>query len=191
VADRVVPSLDAVTLDVFQRINRPHPKLELPRILEGLYAFRKDYKKQLYLEVMLASGINDHPEELSQIRRVVDRLCPDRVELNTVVRPPAYAYVTGLSCSEMEAALHFFPAETSGIIGRFEGCAPVADVQDLESRVMELVHRRPCTLGEMAASLGVPLESLSQTILLLQQKKHLISYRFNNLEYYRPPSVGK
>ncbi|WP_244083424.1 radical SAM protein [Desulforhabdus sp. TSK] len=190
-ADRVVPSLDAATLDVFQRINRPHPTLDLPRILEGLQAFRKEYSKQFYLEIMLVAGINDHAEELLEIRRAVDRLRPDRIELNTVVRPPAYGYARGLSGKAMEEVLRFFPAETSGVIGCFEGAAPVMDSQDLPSRVLELVRRRPCTLPEMAASLGVPLESLGDTLFHLLQKNHLIRYRFNDLDYYRPGSAGK
>jgi wyosine [tRNA(Phe)-imidazoG37] synthetase (radical SAM superfamily) len=127
---------------------------------------------------------------LYQIRRVVDRLCPDRIELNTVVRPPAYAYVRGLSGREMEEALHCFPADTSRIIGRFEGCAPVVNAQDLESRVMELVQRRPCTLTELTASLGVPLESLSTMLLDLQEENRLTRYLFNDLEYYCP-KAGK
>ena len=190
-ADRVVPSLDAATLDVFRRVNRPHPKLDLARILEGLQAFRKEFRKQLYLEIMLVAEMNDHAEELLEMRRLVDGLRPDRIELNTVVRPPAYGYARGLSGRAMEEVLRFFPVETSGIIGCFEGAAPVMDSQDLPSRVLELVHRRPCTLPEMAASLGDSLESLRGTLLHLLQENQLVPYRFNDAEYYRPAPAGK
>ncbi len=88
-ADRVVPSLDAVTQDVFQRLNRPHPGLDLATILEGLKAFRQDYRGQFHVEVMLVAGFNDHPDELIKLRPIIDSLRPDQVELNTVVRPPA------------------------------------------------------------------------------------------------------
>src|SRR5208337_4418703 len=58
-ADRVVPSLDAVTPAVFRNINRPHPSLELEQIIEGMRAFRKEYKGQLHVEIVLVSGVND------------------------------------------------------------------------------------------------------------------------------------
>jgi len=89
-ADRVVPSLDAVDKDVFARLNRPHQGLELEAIIEGLSAFRRDYRGQFHLEVMLVAGINDAQEHLRALARVAETLRPDRLELNTVVRPPAY-----------------------------------------------------------------------------------------------------
>lgn len=183
-ADRVVPSLDAVTPEIFQRINRPHPHLDLSILLEGLEAFGHEYRGQLHLEVMLVSGINDHSGELTAIRRVIDRLHPDRIELNTVVRPPAYADVRGLTGAEMEKALSFFPVDRSQIIGRFQGSAPESQSADLESRVLELVERRPCTLAEMAVSLGVPAEGLHATIQTLQKENRLLRYLFNDLEYF-------
>ena len=96
-ADRVVPSLDAVTETVFRNLNRPHPGLDLAVILEGLKAFRRDYRGQFHLEIMLVAGFNDEPEELKKMRPLIDLLNPDRVELNTVVRPPAEPGCRGLS----------------------------------------------------------------------------------------------
>ena len=63
-ADRVVPSLDAITPDHFQKVNRPHPNLDLSLILEGLLAFRREYRGQFHLEVMLVAQVNDQDEHL-------------------------------------------------------------------------------------------------------------------------------
>ncbi len=88
-ADRVVPSLDAVTTTVFRKINRPHPSLEPEQIIEGIRAFRMEYKGQLHVEIALVSGVNDSPGELSALAHVIESIRPDKIELNTVVRPPA------------------------------------------------------------------------------------------------------
>jgi len=40
-ADIVSPSLDAATPEVFEKIDRPHPKLEIGAIIEGIAQFRK------------------------------------------------------------------------------------------------------------------------------------------------------
>jgi wyosine [tRNA(Phe)-imidazoG37] synthetase (radical SAM superfamily) len=182
-ADRVVPSLDAVTEEVFRNLNRPHPGLDLPLIIEGLKAFRKDYRKQLHIELMLVSGVNDHPDELKKIRSIIDILRPDKVELNTVVRPPAEPGSRGLSPPEMEAASRIFPAGSTEIIGRFRGFRGIERDSNIDRRLLEMVRRRPCTIEEMASSLGVPLDHLEQAITELIEKELIARHIFEGLEY--------
>jgi wyosine [tRNA(Phe)-imidazoG37] synthetase (radical SAM superfamily) len=182
-ADRVVPSLDAVTDEVFRSLNRPHPALDLSLILEGLKAFRKDYKGQFHLEVMLVSGFNDCPDELKRLRPILDLLHPDRVELNTIVRPPADADSRGLSAPEMEAMRAFFPVDRTEIIGRFKGFRGIERDLNTDQRVLELVRRRPCTVEEMATSLGVPLKDLQRALTGLLESEQIARYVLDGLEY--------
>jgi wyosine [tRNA(Phe)-imidazoG37] synthetase (radical SAM superfamily) len=182
-ADRVVPSLDAVTETVFQNLNRPHPSLDLAVILEGLKAFRQDYRGQFHLEIMLVSGFNNQPEELSKMRPLIDCLHPDQVELNTVVRPPAEPGCRGLSSLEMEAVRQLFPADTTEIIGRFKGFHGVERDSNIGQRVLEMVRRRPCTVEEMAAALGVPLEDLQHTLTDLLAREQITHHVFDGLGY--------
>jgi wyosine [tRNA(Phe)-imidazoG37] synthetase (radical SAM superfamily) len=182
-ADRVVPSLDAVSETVFRRLNRPHPGLDLALILEGLHAFRKDYRGQFHLEVMLVSGFNDHPEELIRIREIIDCLNPDQVELNTVVRPPADPDSRGLSAPAMEAVRQFFPAGSTEIIGRFKGFRGIERDLKTDQRVLDMVRRRPCTVAEMAASLGVSPDDLQRTLAGLFEREEIARHVFDGLEY--------
>ena len=182
-ADRVVPSLDAVTEEVFRSLNRPHPSLDLGVILEGLKAFRKDYRGQFHLEVMLVSGFNDHSEELRKLNVISECLHPDQVELNTVVRPPADPCCRGLSSAEMEAAREFFPAGRTQIIGCFKGFRGLERDINIEQRVLDVVNRRPCTVEEMAASLSVPPEDLHRTLDDLLARERIARYVFEGLEY--------
>lgn len=182
-ADRVVPSLDAVITDVFAKVNVPHPCLDLATIMEGLKAFRKDYPGQFNLEVLLVAGYNDQPEHLRELRRVIEQLDPDQVELNTVVRPPADSRVRGLTEEELKSILPFFPAYKTNIVGRYCGSTLLKHDLDLAARVMEVVRRRPCTISEMAASLGVESEELQAALVELEKKKLLVRCSFNGLEY--------
>ncbi|MDD5506544.1 MAG: radical SAM protein, partial [Candidatus Omnitrophica bacterium] len=50
-ADLLVPSLDAVIPSVFERIDRPHPGIKIEDIKNGLVAFRKEFKGEIWLEV--------------------------------------------------------------------------------------------------------------------------------------------
>ncbi len=187
-ADRVVPSLDAVTDSVFQQINRPHPQLELPAILRGIETFRKAYQGQLHLEILLAAGLNDQPEELERIARVVKGIGPDRIELNTVVRPPAYEGVRGLSSARMNAAARFFPREITEIIGSYTACSREHSEGDLASRVLQMLRRRPCTGREMADSLSVEPERLDEVLTSLCENARLQCYRFDKKTFYRLPA---
>jgi wyosine [tRNA(Phe)-imidazoG37] synthetase (radical SAM superfamily) len=86
-ADLVIPSLDAASPQLFKFINRPHHSLRFSQILGGLKDFRREFGGQVWLEVMLCSGINDDPKEIRRLRETVDQIGPDRIQLNTVIRP--------------------------------------------------------------------------------------------------------
>lgn len=92
-ADIVIPSLDAVSQDVFEKIDRPAPGIRVRDIIHGFIAFRRIFKGQLWLEVMLVRGLNDSREYLLKIKKAVDRIKPDRVQINSPVRPPSEEWV--------------------------------------------------------------------------------------------------
>jgi wyosine [tRNA(Phe)-imidazoG37] synthetase (radical SAM superfamily) len=184
-ADRVVPSLDASTDVVFQQINRPHPRLELDTIVAGLQAFRRDYRGQYHLEVMLVAGLNDHPEELRGLAALVNRLEPDRVELNTVVRPPADPDAAGLTAHQMQCAAHYFPPQKAEVIGCFEASPVKRQDASLAERICELLRRRPCTPSEMADCLAVPQEEIQGAVAALERDGVLTPCVLDGRNYFR------
>jgi len=58
-ADLVLPSLDAITPALFEYINRPALSLKIEEIISGLIQFRKQYRGQIWLEVLFCRGVND------------------------------------------------------------------------------------------------------------------------------------
>ncbi len=185
-ADRVVPSVDAVSDDVFKALNRPHPGLSNSVILEGIKTFRSEYRGRLHLEVMLVSGLNDTREELERIGRFVDEVGPDQVELNTVVRPPTDPATKGLSRERMEECAKFFPPGKTLIIGSFSGSCAAGEDPDLRRRVLTLVERRPCSIEEMAAALGVSRTELERAVVALERENRLTRYLYNDIEFVCP-----
>ncbi len=183
-ADRIVPSLDAASEDVFRRVNRPHPDLDLSLIIEGIERLREEYPGSLHLEILLVANVNDHPEELEKISHLVKRIGPDKIELNTVVRPPAREKTRGLNAHQMARVAGFFPRGRTDVIGTFEGCREGGGDENLERRVLGLLMRRPCTLPEMAASLGAHRPDLHRVLSRLCRDAFLKRYVFNEREYY-------
>lgn len=90
-ADIVLPSLDAVDADMYHRIDRPYGRLDFEAGLEGLITFSKEYKGQLWLEIMLVDGMNTDEESLQAFAGTVKKIRTDRIYVNTPVRPPAEA----------------------------------------------------------------------------------------------------
>nr|MBN1229190.1 radical SAM protein [Anaerolineae bacterium] len=76
-ADAVMPSLDAGTVELYRRINRPHPEATFERLVDGLIAFRHQYGGKLWIEVMLVRGLNDTEPALQDIAAVLRRVNPD------------------------------------------------------------------------------------------------------------------
>ncbi|MDD4253495.1 MAG: radical SAM protein, partial [Methanoculleus horonobensis] len=63
-ADLVVPSLDAVSEEVFIKINRPSPGTTAERVLKGLLDFAREFSGEIRLEIFIVPDINDTEEEL-------------------------------------------------------------------------------------------------------------------------------
>ncbi len=185
-ADCVMPSLDAAQPSVFRAINRPHPALDLQRIIEGLMAFRSEYSGRYDLEVLLVKGINDRPQHLRALRRIIERIDPDRLELNTVVRPPAESGVEGLDRAAMERAAEFFPATKVRIIGAFANRSAIEAEEGLAERILTMVDRRPCTAEEMAASLAVRPRTLSAALAELAREARIEVRDFAGKSYICP-----
>lgn len=85
-ADLIVPSLDAVSYEVFKNINQPVEGIKLEDIVNGLIALRKEFRGKIWLEVMLVKGVNDSLEEIRKLKEVIDRINPDKIQINSPVR---------------------------------------------------------------------------------------------------------
>ncbi len=88
--DIVKLSLDCVSERCFKKIDRPIKGLHVKDIIEGIKEFRKIYDKELVLEVLVVKGINDKESEFEALRDVLKEIKPDRIDISTVDRPPAY-----------------------------------------------------------------------------------------------------
>jgi wyosine [tRNA(Phe)-imidazoG37] synthetase (radical SAM superfamily) len=88
-ADLIVPSLDAVSDEVFQKINRPASGIDLEAVIEGLIALRKEYPGKIWLEVMVVRGVNDDLEHIRKLKEIAERIRPERIQINSPVRATA------------------------------------------------------------------------------------------------------
>jgi wyosine [tRNA(Phe)-imidazoG37] synthetase (radical SAM superfamily) len=168
-ADVVLPSLDAFSEKAFQAINRPGSGLSASAMIQGLKDFRKEFSGEIWLEVMLVQGINDREAEL--IARAAESIGPDRIQLNTVVRPPAEP-VSALSEEEMQRMLEIFPG--AELIPDWDWSVP----SRLRDRLTDLLSRRPCTLEEISRLLDLD-KSDAIKYCKIMEKDSLISRKLH------------
>ena len=116
-ADLVVPSLDAGDEEAFQRINRPHNSVGFTDMVDGIEKFSKEFQGKLWLEIMLAAGINDSAEDLKKFLPLIERINPDRIQINTVVRPPACSGIKGVGSDKLRQAQKIFGHKAEIIAG--------------------------------------------------------------------------
>ena len=104
-ADAVMPSLDAADDHLYRRINRAHPSLTLDSLVNGIKAFRHEYSGNLWIEVMLVSGLNDDPKALGALAKLMDEICPDEIHFLLPTRPPVENWVNPPKREEILRAL--------------------------------------------------------------------------------------
>jgi len=154
-ADMVAPSLDSITDESFQKVNRPCKGLTEELIIEGLIRFSHEFKGKIWLEIMIVKGINDSLEELKKIAALTHTLRLDKIHLNTVVRPPAEKFAQAVTAEEMKEIITLFD-ERAEIIAEID--KPVVDTlqhKNMEGEILSLLKRRPCTIEDISNSLGI------------------------------------
>lgn len=88
-ADWVSLKVDCTREDVWRRINRPQPTLQLPAILEGMLDFARFFKGELVTETMLVRGLNNKTGQVRELAEFLAQLQPTKAFLSVPTRPPA------------------------------------------------------------------------------------------------------
>ncbi|MCK4334728.1 radical SAM protein [candidate division WOR-3 bacterium] len=156
-ADLVVPSLDAATEEVWKKLNRPHPDLDFSKVIEGLIDFSNEYAGQLWVEILMVKGMNDSAEHVKALNRILARMRFDKVQLNTVVRPPSEESALALSYEELRAISKELSVNTEIIVPYRKKGKQVSAHGDRE-RILAAIARRPMTVKQIEQSLGIPPE---------------------------------
>lgn len=92
-ADWVSVKVDTVEEDAWHRINRPHGRLSLCRILEGIRLFSEEFRGTRVTETMLVSGINDDETAAEATALFLAEIDPQTAFISVPTRPPVESWV--------------------------------------------------------------------------------------------------
>ncbi len=187
--DLILPSLDAASQDIFEKINRPHRNLRVEDIIEGLVKFNEYFSGKMWLEIFLLPGINDTDDEIIRLKEAAEKISPDKVQLNSLDRPGTEKNIHKLSgkrFAEIAAMMEPLPVE---IISKFV----VSNIsggynRNVEELILTMITRRPCTIEDLSAITGLkPAEISKYTGSLLDNGKAGVKDMERGRFYYLLP----
>jgi len=180
-ADLVMPSLDAGEEELFRYINRPHDSISFDQLVKGLLRFRNEYPGQYWLEVFLL-GVTTPLNKIKKIAEITKQINPDRVQLNTVNRPPAEEYATPIPDELMQHYPEIFGGNVE-VIADYRGTHQQEQFASPRRDVLDLLRRRPCSVEDIAQGLGMHRNEVVKYVTeLVKQGK--LNYELHNRKLY-------
>ncbi len=194
-AEVVKATLSAWDTASYQAAHHPHPELGFDGFVAGLKAMRTGFRGEYWLEVFVIPGVNDLPEQVERIARLAREIAPDRIHLNTAVRPARDGVTQAVSALKLEALAGLFSPVAEVVVSNAsvpemvstssgwtatsgrgqtppggrrppDGCLDNENVSAaaLAERIMALIHRHPCTVADMAVTVGMPPAALEKPL---------------------------
>jgi wyosine [tRNA(Phe)-imidazoG37] synthetase (radical SAM superfamily) len=187
-ADVILPSLDAVNPLTFECVNRPHLSLKIDEIISGLIQFRHEYREQIWLEVVFCRGVNDGESEIERLKEAIEKIQPDRIQLNTPVRPPAEEFAYPLTPDQLEEIRKKL-GEKAETISEFAAPlgAELGSVKDTE--ILNLIKRRPCTTEDISKALGLRIDEVAKHLAHLTRTGAIRYRMYQHHCYYEVATV--
>ena len=182
-ADIIVPTLSSALDHTFQMIHRPHEGLDLASIVDGLKMFRQDYSGQLFLELMFLAGINDTDQEVEGLKTLIGQISPEKIHLNTVVRPPADSRAIALDRERLEDIKEKV-GEKAELVAENSVTGRGRKENSLFSTVLDMIRRRPLRPSDIAVALRLSATEVDELVTGLLIKGYIRKQEHAGEIYY-------
>ena len=182
-ADTVVPSLDAVSEEVFRAVNRPAAGIDSSLFIRGLTNFGREYRGELIIEIFIVPGVNDGEQELALMRDLCLGINPRSVQLNTLDRPgtePGVVPATRENLERVRELLLPLSAEIIGGPGDRHFCGGGSG-----DMILSTLLRRPSTLDDLASTLGLDREEIRKSLERLSAEGDVVADEGPRGVFYR------
>ena len=182
-ADLIIPSLDSVSENTFKLINRPHKDLKLNKIIKGLINLRKNFHKKIYLEVFIIKNLNDSYNEILNLKNVIKKINPDKIQINTVDRPPAEEFAESVSINKLNEIKNIF-GEKAEIIS-FKNKNTKLEKNNNFSTIINCLERRPLTLEDLMKMTNLHVNELNKILRELEEEKRITKIKGDRGIFYK------
>lgn len=175
-ADIVLPSIDAYDEETYKKVDRPYGRLKFQDEIDGLIEFAKNFKGEIWLEVMLVKGFNADKKDIDEFAKLIAKIPHDRVYINTPVRPPAESFAQIAD----EEQINYAVEKLNGIsIDKLTSGAFFSEIPDNYEAILNIIKRHPMTQFEVESLLKSRDEKDIKGIFEKLQKDDKV----NSIEY--------
>lgn len=187
--DLLIPSLDAGDEAMFRRVNRPHEAISFDRLIDGLVASREACRGQYWLEVFLLAGYTATEAEVKKLAQYAGLIKSDRIQINTVTRPPADRSAAGVSRERLAELAGVFdpPAE---VVADYHHVHEQVQFSVSRDEILSLLRRRPCSIDGIAQGLSMHPNEVVKYVEALQAEK-LVETTWTSGKCYYSATDGK
>lgn len=182
-ADIVLPTLTTANDTTYKKIHRPVSPLTAKKVIDGLIRFRKIYKGKIYLELMFIRGFNDSIKEIMALKDAIKKIKPDRVQLNTVVRPPSEVFAQPLTPKELNRVKKII-GENCEVVAEFRKGENILKTDDKRRLILEYLKRRPGTQDDICKSLDINQNEVVKYLVDLLKRRMINIRRYRGKIFY-------
>jgi wyosine [tRNA(Phe)-imidazoG37] synthetase (radical SAM superfamily) len=170
--DHMKTPVDYITFSgsktVYGTINRPEGSLEINQVIEGIREFRARFRGQIWVEILYCRGMNNDRSEVARMKEILEQINPDRIQLNTVYRPPAEDFASPLTEERLSEIKEVLGGKVS-VITPYRGNRSIWGKGEVEAHIVDALKRRPLTADDMSESLGLHAQEIVKFCNLFPQ----------------------
>lgn len=176
--DIVKFSLDSAVQKTFARMDRSGEKIDVGELVGAMAKFRREFKGELVLEILVVKGLNDTMAEFEALNAALNQISPARVDISTIARPPAYP-VKGVS----RELLYELAQQISGVPCVIASAKYGDEKFELsKEELLELVKRRPQSENDVINSFS---DSSKQNLQELLADRKIKTVDAAGTKFYR------
>jgi wyosine [tRNA(Phe)-imidazoG37] synthetase (radical SAM superfamily) len=169
-------------------VNRPDPLLAIDEVISGLINFRKEFSGQIWLEILFCRSFNDDDAEVVRMRETIKNINPDKIQLNTVVRPAPEDFVVPLNGIQLHTIKEKLGLRAE-IIATTIPTRGGTHFADNEDNIVNLIARRPCTMEDMSIALALHPNEILKYLSKLEKERRIHHKLHNRRMYYQGVTI--
>ena len=177
--DQVKLSLDAVSHDIFKKVDRPYKDIDIDDILLHVKKFSHEFRGKLFIEILFVAGLNDTKNEINKLNQFLLHVKSSRIDIGTIDRPPAYP-VEALSYKELMDISQQFDAKLPiNISSRKE--ITLQSSNYTEDEILNTLDKRPLSEDDIEILFNEPTKKRLKTLF---QNKKIVKIDRSGITFY-------
>jgi wyosine [tRNA(Phe)-imidazoG37] synthetase (radical SAM superfamily) len=183
-ADVVLPTLAADSETVFQCVHRPEPSITFTRHIEGLVRFSREFRNHIWLELFLLQGITALEKNVSALNRIIEKIKPEKIQINTATRPPCEDFAYPVPGKRLRLLSKRITGNVK-IVAENEKQVRTGDHAATGREIAELILRRPCTVEDVSRGLSAHAAETSKILARLVSRGQAKVHHRDGKTYFK------